>query len=98
MADILIKNVPKEVHEKLKEMALYHHRSMTKEALAVLEEAAGHYSTLVPQLPQPKSTAGQANGKKNKKVTQGEALVARLSGRGTVKMTTDELMKLTRGE
>ena len=51
MPDILIKNVPNETHKKLKEMAQYHHRSMTKEALAVLEEAAAHYSA--PPLPAP---------------------------------------------
>jgi plasmid stability protein len=43
MSDILIKNVPAPVHKKLKEIATQHRRSMTKEALALLEEAlSGH--------------------------------------------------------
>ena len=43
MPDILIKNVPAPVHKKLKEFASQHRRSMTKEALALLEEAlSGH--------------------------------------------------------
>jgi AbrB family looped-hinge helix DNA binding protein len=36
--------------------------------------------------------------KPSKKPTRGEQLVARLRGRGDVKMTTDEIMALTRGD
>jgi len=34
---------------------------------------------------------------KNGRLTRGEEIVARLRGTGTVKMTTDEIMRLTRG-
>jgi AbrB family looped-hinge helix DNA binding protein len=36
--------------------------------------------------------------KKNKKLSRGEMIVRRLTGSGTIKMTTDEIMALTRGE
>ena len=39
MAGLVIKDVPAELHRKLKEQAARHHRSMTKEVLAVLERA-----------------------------------------------------------
>ena len=37
MPGLLIKNLPPELHRKLKESAARHHRSMTKEALYLLE-------------------------------------------------------------
>jgi len=36
--------------------------------------------------------------KKKKKLSRGEMIVNHLRGRATVKMTTDEIMALTRGE
>ena len=39
MAALVIKNLPPELHRKLKEQAIRHHRSMTREAIALLEEA-----------------------------------------------------------
>ena len=36
MPGLLIKDLPSELHRKLKEQAARHHRSMTKEALALL--------------------------------------------------------------
>jgi len=39
MPGLLIKNVPLKLHRKLKTMALLHHRSLTREALALLEQA-----------------------------------------------------------
>jgi len=38
MPDILIRNVPTEMKEKLRERANRHHRSMVKEIYAILEE------------------------------------------------------------
>ncbi len=37
MPGLLIKDLPPELHKKLKESAARHHRSMTKEALYLLE-------------------------------------------------------------
>lgn len=52
MPGLLIKNVPLSVHRKLKESATVHHRSLTKEALAILEEALCRSSVSTP-LPPP---------------------------------------------
>lgn len=41
MPGFVIKDLPRELHRKLKEQAARHHRSMTKEVLAVLEHALG---------------------------------------------------------
>ncbi len=41
MAGLLIKNLPPLVHRRLKETASRHRRSMTREALVILEEALG---------------------------------------------------------
>lgn len=51
MSDILIKNVPAKVHKKLKEMASHHRRSMTREALSLLEEGLAVHS--VAPFPEP---------------------------------------------
>lgn len=37
MPALLIKDLPADLHERLKEEARKHHRSMTKEALCILE-------------------------------------------------------------
>ena len=39
MAALLIKNMPALLHRQLKQIAAKHHRSMTGEALALLEKA-----------------------------------------------------------
>ncbi len=39
MAGLLIKDFPPALHRKLKEQALRHHRSMTKEAIVLLEHS-----------------------------------------------------------
>ena len=39
MSVLVIKNLPEEVHERLKKRAARNHRSLTREAIAVLEAA-----------------------------------------------------------
>ena len=39
MSGLLIKDFPPELHRKLKDAAARHHRSMTRQALALLEQA-----------------------------------------------------------
>jgi plasmid stability protein len=39
MPGLLIKDLPDDLHQRLKESAARHHRSLTKEAMALLEEA-----------------------------------------------------------
>lgn len=39
MAGLLIKDLPPELHQALKEQAARHHRSMTKEVVVLLERA-----------------------------------------------------------
>ena len=41
MTQFVIKELPETLHRKLKEQAARHRRSMTKEVLAVLEQALG---------------------------------------------------------
>lgn len=41
MPGFVIKDLPPELHRKLKEQAARHHRSMTKEVVALLEQAFG---------------------------------------------------------
>lgn len=41
MPGLVIKDFPPELHRKLKEQATRHHRSMTKEVVALLEQALG---------------------------------------------------------
>lgn len=41
MPGLVIKDFPPELHRKLKERAARHHRSMTKEVVALLEQAFG---------------------------------------------------------
>lgn len=47
MAGLVIKELPPELHRKLREQAARHHRSMTKEVIAVLEAALGNESRLM---------------------------------------------------
>lgn len=44
MSGLLIKDFPPELHRKLKEEAARHHRSMTRQALALLEQALSSQS------------------------------------------------------
>lgn len=39
MPSLMIRNLPMEIHRKLKEYAARHHRSMTRQAVAILESA-----------------------------------------------------------
>lgn len=41
MPGLVIKHLPGELHRKLKEQAARHHRSMTREAIALLEQGLG---------------------------------------------------------
>ena len=41
MPGLLIKDFPPELHRKLKVQAMRHHRSMTKEAIVLLEQSLG---------------------------------------------------------
>ncbi|MFV2073600.1 MAG: Arc family DNA-binding protein [Thermoanaerobaculales bacterium] len=41
MAGLMIRELPDELHERLKERARVHRRSLSKEAIVILEEALG---------------------------------------------------------
>lgn len=41
MASIVLKNIPPELHQHLKERAHAHHRSLTQEILTILEAGSG---------------------------------------------------------
>lgn len=45
MPGLVIKDLPAKLHRKLKERAARHHRSMTKEVLAMIERALGEETT-----------------------------------------------------
>ena len=98
MSDILIKNVPAKVHKKLKEMAEYHHRSMTKEALVLLEEAAAHYSVEASPASGKEGMPSKAKKEIEERRRRAKEMIEKMRGLGSGKMTTDEVMKLTRGE
>lgn len=50
MSGLLIKDFPSTLHRKLREQAQRHHRSMTKEAIALLEQSlTGTANREVPQ-------------------------------------------------
>lgn len=51
MPGFVIKQLPDELHRKLKEQAMRHHRSMTKEVLALLEQALGAEARQAPAAP-----------------------------------------------
>ena len=50
MAAILIKDIPADLHERLREAAVRDHRSLSKEVIALLEAALAER---VPDLPPP---------------------------------------------
>lgn len=41
MASLLIKNVPEDLHKKLRERAAREHRSLNKEVIVIIEQALG---------------------------------------------------------
>jgi len=45
MPALLVKNLPVDLHERLKRRALAHHRSMNREVLAILEKEIGSHIT-----------------------------------------------------
>jgi plasmid stability protein len=51
---LVINNLPEEVHQKLKHQDQRHHRSMSKEAIAILSEGLGNNKTV--ELPAPYKT------------------------------------------
>ncbi len=51
MAGLLIKDFPPALHRKLREQALRHHRSMTKEAVVLLEQSLSVTATREPPSP-----------------------------------------------
>lgn len=52
MPSLVIKKLPEEIHNKLKTQADRHHRSMVKEAIALLEEAL-EVNTQIHEVPPP---------------------------------------------
>lgn len=48
MASILIKDIPADLHQRLREAALRDHRSLNKEVIALLEEALKPRSAELP--------------------------------------------------
>jgi plasmid stability protein len=65
MSGLLIKDFPPELHRKLKEEAARHHRSMTRQALALLEQALSSQSRnaaeLLPKPLKPAKPVSPAN-------------------------------------
>lgn len=51
MASVLIKNLPDELHQQLKQRAERHHRSLNKELIAIIETALHRRDTS--ELPEP---------------------------------------------
>lgn len=49
MSTLVLRNVPEELHRRLKESAAAHHRSMTKEAIVILKEALAHEPAAAPK-------------------------------------------------
>lgn len=54
MPDILVRNIPPELHAQLKAAAVHHRRSVTQEAIAIIDEKLRGTSAAVPvRLPEP---------------------------------------------
>ena len=54
MPDILIRNVPSELHARLKAAAARHRRSVTEETIAIIDEKLGAVPAAAPaRLPKP---------------------------------------------
>ena len=52
MPEILIKDLPPKLHQKLKERAAQHHRTVTMEVLAMIEDVLGD-EELAKEIPAP---------------------------------------------
>ena len=76
MPGVLIRDVPEELHEKLKARAEAHHRSLGREALALLERAL-----TAPAGPPPLEEIDRLRVKGAKPLTQDLLDRARQSGR-----------------
>ena len=64
MSGLLIKDFPPELHRKLKDEAARHHRSMTRQALALLEQALSSAARNAAEtLPKPLKPAKRVNVK-----------------------------------
>ncbi len=48
MPALVIKNLPEDIHNRLKETAARHHRSMTQQAIAILEQGLHHPRPIPP--------------------------------------------------
>lgn len=78
MSGLLIKDFPPDLHRKLKEEAARHHRSMTRQALALLEQAlSAQPKKAVELLPRPIKPA--------KRVTKNDVVTAIREGRDSKK-------------
>ncbi len=78
MSGLLIKDFPPDLHRKLKEEAARHHRSMTRQALALLEQAlSAQPKNAVELLPRPIKPA--------KRVTKNDVVTAIREGRDSKK-------------
>jgi plasmid stability protein len=51
MSGLLIKNMPPDLHQQLKDLAREHHRSLMQEALTLLEEAVRSKNRKTPPTP-----------------------------------------------
>ena len=49
MSTLVVKNLPEQLHERLKVQAQQHHRSITKEAIALIEQGLLAPRTTAPQ-------------------------------------------------
>jgi len=59
MATLVIKNLPDDVHAALKERAIRHRRSVTKEVVMLIESSLASGSRVAPDLPQPLKLKGK---------------------------------------
>jgi plasmid stability protein len=53
MANVLIRDLPESLHQKIKERAAKHRRSMTKEIVVLLERVLAAEENQRPAMPQP---------------------------------------------
>jgi plasmid stability protein len=58
MSTLVIKNMPDQLHEKLRRQAERNHRSLNKETVAVLEKALGATTRRPPKLSPPLKLRG----------------------------------------
>ncbi|MDJ0756508.1 MAG: Arc family DNA-binding protein [Ardenticatenaceae bacterium] len=53
MTNMIIRQIPEELHQKIKERAARHRRSVNKEVLVLLEEALARHDALPAEPPEP---------------------------------------------